>query len=136
MSPSWLRQWRVCLPCGRPGFDPYVGKILWKRKWQPTPIFLPGESQGYEVAKSQTQLINFTFTFRHLFSLPIVFSLILNFQVFHLCFSFIFWVVSSDMTFFFNQFSLSIYLFTFSFLDVICSSFVVFLKFLSLVFNY
>ena len=39
--------------------------------------------------------------------------------------------------FFFNQFSLSIYLtFTFSFLDVICSSFVVFFKFLSLVFNY
>ena len=29
-----------------PGFDPWVGKIPWRRKWQPTPIFLPGESHG------------------------------------------------------------------------------------------
>ena len=28
------------------GFDPWVGKILWRRKWQPTPVFLPGESLG------------------------------------------------------------------------------------------
>ena len=26
----------------RPGFDPWVGKIPWKRAWQPTPVFLPG----------------------------------------------------------------------------------------------
>ena len=26
------------------GFDPWVGKIPWRRKWQPTPVFLPGES--------------------------------------------------------------------------------------------
>ena len=32
--------------CGRPGFDPWVGKILWRRKWQPTPVFLPEESHG------------------------------------------------------------------------------------------
>ena len=25
-------------------FDPWVGKIPWRRKWQPTPVFLPGES--------------------------------------------------------------------------------------------
>jgi len=25
-------------------FDPWVGKIPWSRKWQPTPIFLPGKS--------------------------------------------------------------------------------------------
>ena len=31
---------------GRPGFDPWVGKIPWRRKWQPTPVFLPGESPG------------------------------------------------------------------------------------------
>ena len=29
-----------------PGFDPSVGKIPWRRKWQPTPVFLPGESYG------------------------------------------------------------------------------------------
>ena len=34
------------LQCGRPGFDPWVGKIPWRRKWQPTPVFLPGESHG------------------------------------------------------------------------------------------
>ena len=37
---------KVCLQCGRPGFDPWVGKIPWRRKWQPTPVFLPGKSHG------------------------------------------------------------------------------------------
>ena len=27
-------------------FDPWVGKIPWRREWQPTPVFLPGESYG------------------------------------------------------------------------------------------
>ena len=27
-------------------FDPWVGKIPWRRKWQPTSVFLPGESHG------------------------------------------------------------------------------------------
>ena len=27
----------------RPRFDTWVGKIHWKRKWQPTPVFLPGK---------------------------------------------------------------------------------------------
>ena len=27
-------------------FDPWVGKIPWKRAWQLTPVFLPGESHG------------------------------------------------------------------------------------------
>jgi len=35
-----------CLQCGRPGFNPWVGKILWRRKWQPTPVLLPGKSHG------------------------------------------------------------------------------------------
>ena len=26
---------------------PYVGKISWRREWQPTPVFLSGESQGW-----------------------------------------------------------------------------------------
>ena len=30
----------------RYGFDPWVGKIPWRRKWQFTPVFLPGESHG------------------------------------------------------------------------------------------
>ena len=32
----------------RHGFDPWVGKILWKREWQLTPVFLPGESPWTE----------------------------------------------------------------------------------------
>ena len=30
----------------RAGLDPWVRKILWRRKWQPTPVFLPGKSLG------------------------------------------------------------------------------------------
>ena len=37
---------RVCLQYGRPGFDPWVRKIPWRRKWQPTLVFLPGKSHG------------------------------------------------------------------------------------------
>ena len=35
-----------CLHCGRPGFNPWVEKILWRRKWQPTPVLLPVKSHG------------------------------------------------------------------------------------------
>ena len=73
----WLRRLRVCLQCRRPGFDPWVWKILWRRKWQLTPVLLPGKSQGWRslagqrslagtvqgFTKSQTQLRDFTFTF-------------------------------------------------------------------------
>ena len=27
-------------------FDPWIGKIPWRRKWPPTPVFLPGEFHG------------------------------------------------------------------------------------------
>ena len=46
-----------------------VGKIPWRRKWQPTPVFLPGDSHGqrslvgyivHGVPKSRTQLSNLT----------------------------------------------------------------------------
>ena len=36
--------WR--LPRWHSGFDPWVGKIPWRRKWQPTPVFWPGEFHG------------------------------------------------------------------------------------------
>ena len=44
--PLWLRWYSVCLQCGRPGFDPWVEKIPWRRKWQPTPVYLPGKFHG------------------------------------------------------------------------------------------
>ena len=31
---------------GRPGFDPWVGKIPWRRERLPTPVFWPGEFHG------------------------------------------------------------------------------------------
>ena len=45
-------------------FDPWVEKIPWRRKWKPTPVFLPGESHGqrswgatvHKVENSWTQL--------------------------------------------------------------------------------
>ena len=46
-----LNEWMdesVCLQCGRPGFHPWVGKIPWRRKLQPIPVFLPGESHGWK----------------------------------------------------------------------------------------
>ena len=43
----WLRRWSVYLQCGIPGFNPWVGKISWRRKWQPAPVFLPGKSHGW-----------------------------------------------------------------------------------------
>ena len=42
-----LRQYSVCLQCRRPGFDPWVGKIPWRRKWQLTPVLTPRESHGW-----------------------------------------------------------------------------------------
>ena len=35
-----------CKRCRRHRFDPWVGKNPWRRKWQATPVFLPGESHG------------------------------------------------------------------------------------------
>ena len=51
-----------------PSWIPWFGKIPWRRKWQPTPVFSPGKfhrlrslvgSRGWQ---SRTQLSNFTFT--------------------------------------------------------------------------
>ena len=33
-----------CCRCKGHGFNPWVRKITWRRKWQPTPVFLPRES--------------------------------------------------------------------------------------------
>ena len=37
---------RIHLQWGRPGFNPWVGKIPWRREQLPTPVFLPGEFHG------------------------------------------------------------------------------------------
>ena len=37
---------RICLPWGRLGFDPWVGKIPWRRERLPNPVFWPREFHG------------------------------------------------------------------------------------------
>ena len=70
----WLSSERIHLQrksLRRHGFYPWVGKIPSRRKWQPTPVLLPGESHGQKSLvgcrpwgrRSQTRLSDFTFTF-------------------------------------------------------------------------
>ena len=65
--PRWLSGKETACQCNRRRrfrFDPWVGKILWSRKWKPTPVFLPGKFHGQRslegyspwAAKSRTEL--------------------------------------------------------------------------------
>ena len=42
----WLSGKESACSCSRCGFDPWVGKIPWRRIWQPTPEFLPKKAHG------------------------------------------------------------------------------------------
>ena len=48
--PRWHSEWKECTcqcrTCKTLGCDPWVGKIPWRRKWQPTPVFLPEKFHG------------------------------------------------------------------------------------------
>ena len=44
--PWWLSDKEFACHCRRSRFDPWVRKIPWRRKWQPTPVFLPGKFHG------------------------------------------------------------------------------------------
>ena len=46
MLPLWLSWSRIYLQCRRPGFNPWVGKIPWRRERLPTPVFGPREFHG------------------------------------------------------------------------------------------
>ena len=64
--PRWLSGKESACSAGDTGdgFNPWARKIPWRRKWQPTPVFLPGESHrqrawwaySHRVTKSWTQL--------------------------------------------------------------------------------
>ena len=43
---QWLKKKKIPLASRRYGFDPWVRKIPWRRKWEPIPVFLPGKSRG------------------------------------------------------------------------------------------
>ena len=63
-TPWWLGGKESACQHKRPRFDPWVRKIPWRRKWQPTPIFLLGKYHGQRSLadyspwgrKSQTRL--------------------------------------------------------------------------------
>ena len=61
-----------CRSCKRHRFDPWVRKIPWRRKWQPTPVFLPGNptdrgaSQATQSVGSQRIGHNWVSTSKHL----------------------------------------------------------------------
>ena len=44
--PWWFSGNEPAFQCRRHEFDPWVGKICWRRKWQPTVVFLPGKTNG------------------------------------------------------------------------------------------
>ena len=44
--PRWPSGETIWLWCRRRGLNPWVGKIPWSKAWQPTPVFLLGETQG------------------------------------------------------------------------------------------
>ena len=67
--PRWLSGKESSCQGRRHWFHPWVGKIPWRRKWQPTPVFLPGESHErrslvgrspHRVAKNWARLSNQT----------------------------------------------------------------------------
>ena len=70
VAKSWTRlsDWTTTSQCMRRWFSLWVGKISWRRKWQPTPVFLPGKYHGqrrlvasiHGVSESQTSLSDWT----------------------------------------------------------------------------
>ena len=54
MNSSWASWWlsdkESACQCRRCRFDPWIRKIPWIRKWQPTPVFLSGKSHGQNMS--------------------------------------------------------------------------------------
>ena len=71
VTPRW--QWeRIHLPMQETQVDPWIGKIPWRGKWQPIPVFVPREFHGqrrlvsytvHAVAKCRTCLSNWSFPY-------------------------------------------------------------------------
>jgi len=40
-------------------FDPWVGKIPWRREWQPTPVFLPGKFHEQRIQSMGLQTVRY-----------------------------------------------------------------------------
>ena len=53
--PWWLSGKESACQCRRHRFSLWVGKIPWRRKWQPTPVCLPGKPHGHRNLESYSQ---------------------------------------------------------------------------------
>ena len=73
--PRWLCDKKICLKTRRWGFNPWGRKIPWRRKWQPTPIFMPGKSlrqgnlAGYSSCGCKRVGLNLATKHHHILSL-------------------------------------------------------------------
>ena len=47
VSLGWFSSQESACQCRRQEFNPWVGKIPWRRKWQPNPVLLPGKFHGW-----------------------------------------------------------------------------------------
>ena len=55
--PWWLSGKETACQCRRCRFnDPWIGKIPWRKKWQHTPVFLPGKSYGQRSLAGYSQV--------------------------------------------------------------------------------
>ena len=66
--PRWLIGKESTCQCRRHQrhrFHPWVGKIPWRRKWQPTPIFLPGKSHGQRSRVDYKELDTTEYAYKH-----------------------------------------------------------------------
>ena len=62
---------KICLQCGRPGFDPWFGKIPWRKEHLPTPVFWPGEFHGlYSLWGHKESDTTERLSLTHLFPIP------------------------------------------------------------------
>ena len=59
--PRWCSREDSACQCRRGkrcGFDSWIGKIPWRRKWQPTPVLLPGKSHGWRTLAGRIQPVH------------------------------------------------------------------------------
>ena len=92
LLPRWHSGKESACQCRRPKrcvFNPWVGKIPWRRKWQPALVFLPGKSHrqrnlvGYSPrgSKESTRLSDFTFTLTYTYTSYYVLGILKCFNV-------------------------------------------------------
>ena len=75
--PLWLRWLRICPQCRRAGFDPWVGKIPWRKAWPPIPVFWPRKCHGlYSLWGHRVGHDEATFTFINLWNVILISQII------------------------------------------------------------